>query len=214
MLNFICLTPLQWDQAPFTSQSLRKICEMVCPKVCQPRKNLLLNMITITQFTLPFNGTHCCPKIQQYVVWTSIYTRQKNSQKAITRQFSNRESRLLSRISPAPMVIYERMWTKGQWPQFDLWHHFCWGHMCDFTQGSFYPSTTKICQSMWIQWPFFSKTWTKGYWSLDDLWPQVCWGHMCDFTQGSLCPSPMKIHQSMWIQWPFFQKLEPKVIDP
>ena len=63
----------------------------------------------------------------------------------------------------------------------------------------------KICQSMWIQWPFFSKPWTKGHWPLDVLWPQVCWGHMCDSTQGSLCPSPMKIHQSMWwIQWPFF----------
>ena len=78
---------------------------------------------------------------------------------------------------------------------------------CDSTQGSFNPSPTKICQSMWIQWPFFfSKTWTKGHWPLDDLWPQVCWGHMCDSTQGSLCPSPMKIHQSMWIQWLFFFK--------
>ena len=41
----------------------------------------------------------------------------------------------------------------------------------------------KICQSMWIQWPFFSKIWTKGHWSVDDLWPQVCWGHMCDSTK-------------------------------
>ena len=76
----------------------------------------------------------------------------------------------------------------------------------------------KIHQSMWIQWPFFSKkkkkNWTKGHWPLDDLWHQVCWGHMCDSTQGSLCPSLIKVHQSMWIQWPFFQKLEPKVIDP
>ena len=85
---------------------------------------------------------------------------------------------------------------------------------CDSTQGSMYPSPMKIHQSMWIQWPFFSKTWIKGHWPLDDLWPQVCWCHMCDSTQGSLCPSPMKIHQSVWIQWPFFQKLEWKVIDP
>ena len=51
--------------------------------------------------------------------------------------------------------------TKRSMTQDDLWPNFCWGHMCDSIQGSFYPSPMKICQSMWIQWPFFfSKTWT------------------------------------------------------
>ena len=77
----------------------------------------------------------------------------------------------------------------------------CCGHMCGSTQESLCPSPMKIHQSMWIQWPFFSKTWTKGHWSLDDLWPYIFWGHMCDSTQGLLCLSPMGIHQCMWIQW-------------
>ena len=91
-------------------------------------------------------------------------------------------------------------------PLDDLWHHICWGHMCDSTQGSLCPSPMKIHQSMWIQWTFFAKTWNKGHWPLDDLWPHICWGHMCDSTQGSLCPSPMGIHQCMWIQWSILQK--------
>ena len=62
------------------------------------------------------------------------------------------------------MVIHQSMWIqwlflknwpKGQWPQDDLWPHFCWCHMCDSTKGSLYPSSMKICQSMWIQWSFF-----------------------------------------------------------
>ena len=36
-------------------------------------------------------------------------------------------------------------------PKMAFGPHFCWGHMCDSTQGSLYPSTMKICQSMWIQ---------------------------------------------------------------
>ena len=66
-------------------------------------------------------------------------------------------------------------------------------------------SPMKIHQSVWVQWPFFSKTWTKGHWPLDDLWPHICWGHMCDSTQGSLCPGPMGIHQCLWIQWSILQ---------
>ena len=58
-------------------------------------------------------------------------------------------------------------------------------------------SPIKICQSIWIQWPF--KNGTKG------LWLHVCWGYMCDSSQGSLCLSPMGIHQFMWIQWSILQ---------
>ena len=54
--------------------------------------------------------------------------------------------------------------------------------ICNSTQGSLYPSLMKICQNMWIQWPFLKKTWTIGHWPLHYLWPQVCWGHMCDST--------------------------------
>ena len=46
--------------------------------------------------------------------------------------------------------------------------HFCWGHMCDSTQGSLYPSPMKICQSMWIQWPFFKILEQR---SLTPWWP-------------------------------------------
>ena len=77
--------------------------------------------------------------------------------------------------------------NRDSW-QVCLWPHFCWGHMCDSTQGLLYPNPMKICQSMRIQWPSFKKKpWTKGHWSLDDLWPQVCWGHMCDSTPELLC---------------------------
>ena len=34
----------------FTSQSLRKVCEMVCPKVCQPRKKKLLLTSAILRY--------------------------------------------------------------------------------------------------------------------------------------------------------------------
>ena len=41
--------------------------------------------------------------------------------------------------------------------------------MCDSTQGSFYLSPMKICQSMWIQWPFFFKSLNQR--SLTPRWP-------------------------------------------
>ena len=100
-----------------------------------------------------------------------------------------------------------KTYPKGQWPKDDFWPHFCWGHMCDSTQGSYlsksHENMSKYVDTVTL---FFSKTWTKGHWPQGNLWLQVCWGHMCDSTQGSLCPSPMKIHQSMWIQWTFFSK--------
>ena len=68
-------------------------------------------------------------------------------------------------------VTFYKTWTKGHWPQDDLWPQVCWGHMCDSTQGSLCPSPTKIHQSMWIQWPFCAKTWTKGHWCSLTLWP-------------------------------------------
>ena len=49
------------------------------------------------------------------------------------------------------------------------WPHFCGGHMCDSTQGSFSPRPMKICQSMWIQWPFFFKNLNQR--SLNSRWP-------------------------------------------
>ena len=50
--------------------------------------------------------------------------------------------------------------------QDDLWPHFCWGHMYDSAQGSFYPSPHENEKNMWIQWSFLSKTWTKGHWHM------------------------------------------------
>ena len=32
------------------------------------------------------------------------------------------------------VTLFQKL-TKGQWPLDDLWLHFCWGHMCDSTQG-------------------------------------------------------------------------------
>ena len=110
------------------------------------------------------------------------------------------------------VTIFSKTWIKGHWPLDDLWPQVCLGHMYDSTQGSSYPSPMKICQSMWIQWPFSQKLEPKCHWPLDDLWPQVCWGQMCGSIQGSFCPSPMKIHQSMWIQWPFFKNLNPHLL--
>ena len=60
------------------------------------------------------------------------------------------------------VTIFQKINQKGQWPQDDLWLHFCWGHMCDSTQGLLYPSSMKIHQSMWIQWLFFKNLVTKG----------------------------------------------------
>ena len=51
----------------------------------------------------------------------------------------------------------KKTWSKGHWPQDDLWPHICSGHMCDSTQGSLCPSPMKIHQSMWLQWPFLQK---------------------------------------------------------
>ena len=46
---------------------------------------------------------------------------------------------------------FSKTWTRGHWPLDDLWPHICWGHMCDFTQGSLCPSPMGIHQCMWIQ---------------------------------------------------------------
>ena len=59
--------------------------------------------------------------------------------------------------------------TKGQWPQDDLWPHFCWGHMCDSTQGSLCPSPMKIHQSVWITVTLFFKNLNQR--SLIPRWP-------------------------------------------
>ena len=52
------------------------------------------------------------------------------------------------------VTIIQNVTKRSITPRFyltsDLWPHFCWCHMCDSTQGSFYPSPMKICQSMWI----------------------------------------------------------------
>ena len=98
---------------------------------------------------------------------------------------------------------FKKNLTKRSIPQDDLWPHFCWGHMCDSTQGSLYPSPMKMYVDTVTL--FYKKNGTKGHWLLDDLWPHVCWGHMCDSTQGSLCSSPMGIHHCMWIQWSIVQ---------
>ena len=55
------------------------------------------------------------------------------------------------------VTFFAKTWSKGHWPLGDLWPHICWGHMCDSTQGSLWPSPMKIHQSMWIQWPFLQK---------------------------------------------------------
>ena len=53
--------------------------------------------------------------------------------------------------------LFPKTWTKGRWPLDDLWPHVCWGHMCDFTQGSLCPSPITIHQCMWTQWSIFAK---------------------------------------------------------
>ena len=97
----------------------------------------------------------------------------------ITRQFSNHESRLLSRSHTFAIIV-----RLDSTPHLLRWY-------------------VHLSKDYYVQVP-----WTKGHWPLDDLWPQVCWGHMCDrdSTQGSLCLSPMGIHQCMWIQWSILQK--------
>ena len=49
------------------------------------------------------------------------------------------------------VTLFAKTWTKGHWHLDDLWPHICWGHMCDFTQGSLCPSPMGIHQCMWIQ---------------------------------------------------------------
>ena len=63
-------------------------------------------------------------------------------------------------------------------PLDDLWPHICWGHTCDSTQGSLCPSSMKIHQSMWIQWPFLQKTWTKGQTPRWPLTPHLLRSHV------------------------------------
>ena len=85
------------------------------------------------------------------------------------------------RVSPAFTITYfcnhcnirfdpipAKTWTKGHWPLDDRWPQVCWGHMCDSTQGSLYPSPIKIHRSMWIQWPFFKNLNQR---SLTPRWP-------------------------------------------
>ena len=102
------------------------------------------------------------------------------------------------------VALFSKTSTKGHWPLDDLWPPVCWGHICDSSQGSLWPSHMKVHQSMWIQWPFF-KNLNQRSLTPRCLWPHICWGDMCDSTQGSLCPSPMGIHQCMRIQWSILQ---------
>ena len=67
------------------------------------------------------------------------------------------------------VIVFAKTWTKGHWSVDDLWPHICWGLMCDSTQGSLCPSSMKIHQSMWIQWPFLQKNLNQR--SLTPRWP-------------------------------------------
>ena len=52
------------------------------------------------------------------------------------------------------VTLFAKTWSKDHWPLDDLWPNICWGHMCDSTQGSLFPSPMGIIhQCMWIQWP-------------------------------------------------------------
>ena len=53
--------------------------------------------------------------------------------------------------------FFAKTWTKDHWHLDDLWPHICWGHMCDSTQGSLFPSPMGIHQCMWIQWSILQK---------------------------------------------------------
>ena len=101
---------------------------------------------------------------------------------------------------------FSKTWTKGHWPQDDLWPQvFLRSHVWLFQRiiaAKSHENSSKYVDTVTLFW----KTWTKGHWPLDDLWPHFCWDHMCDSTQGSLCPSPMGIHQCMCIQWSILQK--------
>ena len=107
--------------------------------------------------------------------------------------------------------------TNGQWPQDDLWPHFCWGHMCDSTQGSLYPSSMKIHQSIWIQWPFFQKKKNLNQRSLTPRWPltpRLIGSHVW------LCPRIIvsKSHESTskvcGYSDPFFKNLNQRSLTP
>ena len=54
--------------------------------------------------------------------------------------------------------FFKKTWTKGHWPLDDLWPHVCWGHMCDSTKGSLFPSPMGIHQCIWIQWSILQNT--------------------------------------------------------
>ena len=58
---------------------------------------------------------------------------------------------------------------KGQWPQDDLWPHFCWGHMCDSTQGSFHPSPKNMSKYVDTVILFFFKNLNQR--SMTPRWP-------------------------------------------
>ena len=52
------------------------------------------------------------------------------------------------------VTLFAKTWSKDHWPLDDLWPNICWGHMCDSTQGSLFPSPMGIIhQCMWIQRP-------------------------------------------------------------
>ena len=90
-----------------------------------------------------------------------------------------------------------------------------WVHMCDSTQGSLYPSPMKICQSMWIQWPFFQKNLNQG--SLTPRWPLI------PKSVGVTCVTLPKDH-CVHVQWkyikvcgysdPFFKNLNQRSLTP
>ena len=110
----------------------------------------------------------------KYVVTVTFFAKKNLNQRSLTPRWPLTPHLLRSHVWLYPRIIvskshentsmyvdtvnlFAKTWTKGHWPLDDLWPHICWGHMCDSTQGSLYPSPMGIHQCMWIEWSILQK---------------------------------------------------------
>ena len=109
-------------------------------------------------------------------------------------------------------ISLKKTWTKGHWPQDDLWPP-CVEVTCDSTQGSSCPSPMKIHQSMWIQWPFCKNLNQR---SLTPKWPltlSLLRSHVWHYPR--IIVTKSHENTSKYVDtMTFFQKLKPKVTNP
>ena len=103
------------------------------------------------------------------------------------------------------VTFFSKTWTKGQWPQDDLWPHFCWGHMCDSTLGSLCPSPLKYVNYAYRD--FFFKNLNQR-----SLTPSLLRSRVWLYPR--IIVSKFYENTSKYVDTvTFFQKLEPKVFD-